>query len=301
MTDDPTDFVSTSPSGVPIHGFDDKSDRPRIWTVFSTVIAAIVAIMIAQAFGVSLLISLLVAQGSNPEQVKQELTERLDTPLVFVALGVCTQLAVGFTAWFAASRSPIPARIRLGLIRSRLPRWSYPVLMVGSLFPLAIGVCAALALARWIPPQQSPGSLYDNITPRTAVPFLLFISLFPGFFEELLWRGYVQRKLLARWSPWLAISVSSGMFALFHMTPHAVANNFVLGIWFGVLAHKSDSIWPSIVCHAFINGSWNFYQIGERLFGFPEQPSLPVMITGGVTFFICFCISLRLISAKGKC
>jgi membrane protease YdiL (CAAX protease family) len=61
--------------------------------------------------------------------------------------------------------------------------------------------------------------MYERMTPVVAVPFVLFIAAFPGFNEELLFRGYIQRRLLARWSPWLAISVTSALFALMHVMP----------------------------------------------------------------------------------
>ena len=43
--------------------------------------------------------------------------------------------------------------------------------------------------------------------------------------------------------------------------PSAIALAFPLGIWLGVLAWRTGSIWPSIVCHAAINSGWNALQI----------------------------------------
>jgi membrane protease YdiL (CAAX protease family) len=167
--------------------------------------------------------------------------------------------------------------------------------------PLAAGIGAAIGLSLWIPPDGSVKTLYDRITLTTALPFLLSVSLFPGFFEELFWRGYVQRRLLARWSPWIAISVTALIFGLFHVTPHSIVNAFIVGLWLGVLAYKTDSIWPGVVCHAFINGSWNLYQVGERLFGIPEQPPMLVLIVGGAVIVVCFCASVGLIFSRRKC
>src|SRR5690606_18245349 len=120
--------------------------------------------------------------------------------------------------------------------------------------------------------DESIRELYAQMTWSVSIPFLLFISLAPGFVEEVLFRGYVQQRLLSRWSAWVAIIASSVVFALFHVTPHAFVLTFPLGVWFGWLAWQTRSVWPGIVCHAFVNGSWNVGQLGMKLAGLPEEP-----------------------------
>ena len=83
---------------------------------------------------------------------------------------------------------------------------------------------------------------------------VLLISLLPAVFEELLFRGYLQRRLLERWSPVVAIGISSILFALIHADSlqHICA---VLpgGIFYGIVAYRTRSIWPTIVMHALHN------------------------------------------------
>src|SRR5690606_17095420 len=90
------------------------------------------------------------------------------------------------------------------------------------------------------------------------------------------------QRLLSRWSAWVAIIASSVVFALFHVTPHAFVLTFPLGVWFGWLAWQTRSVWPGIVCHAFVNGSWNVGQLGMKLAGLPEEPPLVVLVLLGL-------------------
>jgi membrane protease YdiL (CAAX protease family) len=133
--------------------------------------------------------------------------------------------------------------------------------------------------------------LYEQMTWPVAVPFVLIIALLPSFMEELLFRGYIQSRLLQRWPAWVAILATSTLFALPHVTPSAVVLVFPLGLWLGVLAWRTGSVWPGIFCHAFVNGTWNVWQVGRRLAGLDESPPTPVLIGLGVVVLLSFLVS----------
>jgi membrane protease YdiL (CAAX protease family) len=94
----------------------------------------------------------------------------------------------------------------------------------------------------------------------------------------MLFRGYVQRRLIERWPAWVGILITSIAFALFHIMPQVVLFAFPLGVWLGMMAWKSGSVWPGIVCHAAVNGLWNIYQVGAHFDVFPDDPPLAVLI-----------------------
>lgn len=115
----------------------------------------------------------------------------------------------------------------------------YPLSMIGSIFLLAIGLALAEALVwlvPWLPVDPTAKLLFENMTVPRAIPFIIIIGLVPGFCEELLFRGYVQRRLTARWGPAVGILIASVAFGLAHLMPHVVVFATVLGIWFGVVA-----------------------------------------------------------------
>jgi membrane protease YdiL (CAAX protease family) len=268
--------------------------KPRVWTVFVALVVMLVAFVAAQIVGAIGLVAWYFAQGGTSDRIGTDLLEFAVQPGPFLLVGSIGQAAIGGVAIAAAWLSPVPLALRLGLVR---PRWSAAtsaVAIVGSIVPFAIGLAAAYGLAEVLPPDPSVAKMYEAMTPAWALPFLLFISLAPGFCEEMMFRGYVQRRLLERWPAWIAIGFTSLVFAIVHIVPHAVVFAFPLGIWLGMMAWKSGSIWPGIICHASINGLWNVWQLGVRFEIFPEDPPLALLVVLGVAGVTAFGASLRL-------
>lgn len=268
---------------------------PRVWSVFTVVVLAFGAAIAVQIVAVLALLGRHVVGGMDMRQAGEALLAELTSPGVFIPLGLVSQLVLGLGAVVPAVLSAEPTARRLGLVRPKLPVWGYPIIAVGALLPLAVGVALVHLIALVIPPDPSVAKLYEQMTAGWAVPFLLFISLAPGLMEELLFRGYLQRRLLERWRPGTAILVTAVIFGVFHVTPHAAANAFVIGLWLGVLAWRTGSIWPGVLCHAFINGAWNVWQVGSRLWGIPETPPVWLAVCGGALIVVSFVLSVGIV------
>jgi membrane protease YdiL (CAAX protease family) len=253
------------------------------------------------AFGVQVIVVLVlvgieVSGGMQPQQLAENLPRRILHPPIFIGMLVLSQLAMGLSGLIPARLSPEPLLDRVGICRTRLSLWVYPLLMVGSLVPLALGIGAAHLVAQVIKPDETLLLLYEQMTTMWAIPFIILIGLAPGMMEELFFRGYVQRRLIKRWSPRKGILVTSIIFGLFHVTPHAIPMAFIMGLWLGWLAWRTGSIWPGVCCHAFVNSTWNVWQVGQRLWGLPEVPSVAVIIAGGLVFVSCFLVSVWLVN-----
>ena len=269
---------------------------PRVWTVFLTLALTIGVILVTQIGLVILLALGLAASGVASEDLTSRLLELIGHPAGFIGLGLVAQLVMGMAAVFPAMFSRHPFRQRLGLVSAKLPTWGYAVVMIGSLVPASLGFVAAGLVAEVLPVGDSMvADLYENMTLGWAIPFVLFISLAPGLMEELLFRGYLQTRLLERWKPGFAIVVSSAFFALFHITPHGMALAFVAGLFLGVLAWRTGSIWPGVLCHAFINGSVNVLRLGVKFGAWSGSLTGVVGITLMGLALICFAVTLWLI------
>lgn len=252
-----TTRVSTAPL------LPQNSAVPRVWTVFTAYLG-----VLAVAYW------LLFEAGDGPESW-------LTADVAFFAVLVLMQLAIGAAAIIPARLSREPVRSRLGLVRPGLPAWGYPILALASFVPLTVGVLIWLAVeplsgtgggAQWTP---------EPMTWTLAVPFVLFVALGPGFLEELLFRGYVQRRLLQRWSPPVAILVSSLLFAVLHLDPAQGTHTFVLGLWLGVLAWRTGSVWPGIVCHAVVNGTVHSFRLVVLASSSGDPSSGDMFLLGG--------------------
>ncbi|MDP8255936.1 MAG: CPBP family intramembrane metalloprotease [Candidatus Alcyoniella australis] len=71
-------------------------------------------------------------------------------------------------------------------------------------------------------------------------------------FEELLFRGLIQRDLATRMSIPAAMALSSAVFAGFHLNPLLFLPLFGLGYLFAYLALRGG-LWPAICAHASYN------------------------------------------------
>jgi membrane protease YdiL (CAAX protease family) len=278
-----------------------RPPKPRLWTVFTAYAVAFAGSLAVQvALGVLLAI-IYVANKLNAQQMVQDLPALLSNPTVFMAVGGMSQWTILMSGLIPGLLSAEPWRVRLGMVRSTMPLWGYPFLMVGSWVSGILGIWLSTLLP--VDPDDSVKKLYENITWGSALPFLLFISLVPGYVEEMFFRGYMQRRLLQRWPAWAAILLTSFLFAVMHIVPHTVIFAFMPGIWLGVLAWRTGSIWPGVACHAFINGSLNLLQLAVK-FRFvpeeiPDQTLWWIVGIGGGTILVCFLCSLWLLIRYG--
>lgn len=97
--------------------------------------------------------------------------------------------------------------------------------------------------------------LFDTIARANASELVLFtcaVSLGPGLGEELLFRGYMQPRLIERHGAVAGILVASGLFGLIHMDPLHSPLAFTMGIYLGYVAWRFD-VRLSIAVHMFNN------------------------------------------------
>lgn len=183
--------------------------RPRIWTVLVALAALVAALVASQIVGAIGLVLWYFSQGGTPDRLGAELLDFAIQPPAFILMALAGQLAIGGVAIGAAALSPVPFANRLGLVRPKWTAVQCGMAIVGSIVPFAVGMAGAYALAEVWEPDPSVKKMYEAMTPGWALPFLLFISLAPGLFEEVMFRGYVQRRLLERWPAAIAILFSS--------------------------------------------------------------------------------------------
>jgi membrane protease YdiL (CAAX protease family) len=268
--------------------------KPRIWTVWTAIAVVILAVIVSQILGGVLLVLWHFSTGGTTASIQTEIVQLATQPLAVMLISGLSQLAFAGVAVGAAWFSPQLLSQRLGYVRPWLPCWAISVAIVGSLVPLLIGVGMAVWLAQYVKPDPSIKLLYEKMTPAMALPFVLYIALAPGFCEETFFRGYVQRRLLERWTGWVAVLVTSVIFGIFHVMPHAILAALPLGIWLGILAWRTGSIWPGIACHAAVNGGWNVRNVGMSLGYFPKETPLAVVIGVAVVGLCAFVWSLSI-------
>jgi len=173
---------------------------------------------------------------------------RLGFEMLGIELGLVA-LAVGI-AW------AMPGKVgdRLGLRRAVLPFWVAVALVVGTL-GLSQAIHVVLTVSRSL-----EGSVIVGISrgTREAIGWSFAIAFLgsavgPAIGEELLCRGLVQRTL-TRWAgAFVGIAVSTVFFGWLHMElVHGVVAACI-GLYLGLAAHWSRSLWPAVAGHALNN------------------------------------------------
>ncbi len=97
--------------------------------------------------------------------------------------------------------------------------------------------------------------IFDVRSPFEAAFLVLGIAVLAPLGEELVFRGYLQRVLGARYGTMRAVIVTSVLFAAIHLNPASLLALFALGVVFALLRVWTGSIWPAILAHAMQNGT----------------------------------------------
>lgn len=83
---------------------------------------------------------------------------------------------------------------------------------------------------------------------------IMVLALLAPVFEETVFRVGIQGSLVrSGMRPWLAILVSSTLFALVHMNPAQMPGALLLGAYLGWMYHRTGTGIPCILTHIFNN------------------------------------------------
>lgn len=82
----------------------------------------------------------------------------------------------------------------------------------------------------------------------------ILVCFVAPFVEEMLFRGIILRGFLGNYSVKTSITLSSLLFALYHLNLYQLPAAFLLGLFFGWLYVRSGSLWTSILAHSLYNG-----------------------------------------------
>lgn len=247
-------------------------------------------------------IVLFAAAGGNAGKLR----ETLGTPFAMFWLIIAAQLGTGLWPLLASLGSRESLRERLAIHKASISRWTWPAIMLATV-AVAVASSGAVALGielHWLPAikgsHRELAAILATASPPWKLGFVLSGSLLPGVCEELLFRGYMQSRLLKRWSPPVAIGVTSIMFAAMHIDPTYMVFVLPSGVWLGYLAWRTGSILPGIACHAFVN----FVFQGAHALGLASQSDVehvtwPVAISIAVSLLVILGV-VRLVERQSR-
>jgi uncharacterized protein len=125
--------------------------------------------------------------------------------------------------------------------------------------PIVLGSIGALIVSVAVTqfglePQGVKEAMKVARDPARFAASLAVMAILAPVVEETVFRGLLYGWLAGRWGSLAGWLVSSLLFAAAHVEPAHVILVLPLGLWFGWLRRRSDSLWPSLVAHMANNG-----------------------------------------------
>ena len=183
------------------------------------------------------------------------------------AFGYFEGMALSESNWFGLSVSHLISGLLTAKAGAILAGFSLVTLFLGVRFqwilllPLAVASCGVTILAselgnilHWIRPI--PREYIDFVNQLFGQNFwgvLFTIGVVAPVVEELLFRGVILDGLQINYSVKTAVVLSSLLFGVTHVLPHAMVNAFLLGFFFSWLKLQTGSLRLCIIAHALYN------------------------------------------------
>jgi membrane protease YdiL (CAAX protease family) len=172
-----------------------------------------------------------------------------------VLFGAMAVVALWASRWFGTG----DLRRDLGL---RFKRPDLLVFVVGGLGLWVLEILLTVILRLGDVPMRSNGETIAQVRDRPAVFAVIAFAAIVGapIFEELCFRGVIQRSLNS-WMGGVAAIVATGcLFGIYHYTPQFGTGNLgmvvvlaALGMVLGTLAHRTGRLAPSMLAHSGLN------------------------------------------------
>ncbi len=166
----------------------------------------------------------------------------------------------------------------------------WQLLPVCALYGLALNIFISVTMSLLpIPPEmlQAVDSQYATLFGQTNIIIeILTTAVLTGLVEEIFFRGLAISRLKRGLSRGAAIVISAVIFGLFHGALVAICYATVLGIVFGLLTDRHNSVLPAVICHIFFNATSFFLTTEEPLVIFALYfISIAILIVGSYLLF----------------
>ena len=112
--------------------------------------------------------------------------------------------------------------------------------------------------------QYDSAQIFERASPLELVIVLIGVSVAAPLGEEMIFRGFFQRRLVGQWGAPAAIGLTAFVFSAFHLDPVGFVARFELGVLFGVLSWRAGSLWPAMAAHGANNLISSLLFLGAR-------------------------------------
>ncbi len=238
-----------------------KPNKPQVLHASITIVATAFLFLFMQFLGIILLYALLSFFGYSTDEIQNLFTD--NSWVQFAGIFVVELLTVGGLYIYLSTNKKS--------FRSQVSLQGKPTLKQLGIAALTYGVYAGtfIAIIIFIAPLI-PALNIDQTqqlgfeTPQGIELFAVFgaLVILPSIAEEIVFRGFLFKKLKVLISFWPATIMTSLVFGAAHLeflsdgplNWVAAIDTFIFSFFLVALVHKTKSLYPSIFLHAFKNG-----------------------------------------------
>lgn len=227
-----------------------QAEKPRVWTVWLAIVVSLLAAVLSIAIAGVAALGLELARGKSLVDAQAGALATAQTPLFLALTSAFGSTLLGLVALAAArfSKAPLRERLRLG------PSEVGPLATAGwvvALVALSIGLDAIVGLFRPVPSDvaRNTARIFHDAPPLPFALLVLSVGVLAPLVEELLFRGYVQSRLVARWGRAWGIGITAVVFGAYHADLVHGLCAAALGVVLGLLAERARSIRPGTIAH----------------------------------------------------
>ncbi len=234
------------------------------------VFVGLIAFQVVGGIISAILIIPSVSDPTNMEAIQQAFTQRLD--LVFIGNSAGQLLIIGLASYMISKLHAVKGQ-HLEFLRLKTSPNVWKISALGAI--LFVVVQPTVYLIGWInfvifdqlvqvfPSLEFFLELQDSMaemikgfisTENAVLLALIHIGLVPAVFEEVMFRGYIQRAFEKSWGVVAAILISGLLFGLYHLQPSNILPLATLGILLAYITYISDSLIPAMIAHLLNNG-----------------------------------------------
>ena len=248
---------------------------PRVWPVLVAYLLAFVAIL---SFS---LVAAVLLRASFPELSEREVFDGLPGNLA----GATASAAALVVTLLIVAKPVDPVRLRL--VPGRETGAQLGAMIVGT---LALG--QALDSVTVLAGFANRGAMavirraIESATGPDLFAAVVVIGVLAGSAEEVFFRGYMQGRLRERFTPAVAVMLTSVAFALLHLEWIHAGMALVLGLWLGFVTEQAGSALPAVAAHVINNA---LFTLVTALLGNLDDRALNIALLAGASAIFVGC------------
>lgn len=233
-------------------------------------IFSVLMILIVPSLFIGVYLVIKGADLSDPSTLAKAMSSDPTAIWVSVIAILPAHIVTLFVCWVIITRGrTFPFFETLGW-KSGGMRWYHHILILGAFFVLSVVV------GNFFPGQDNEMMRMINSSRLTLFTMAALAILTAPLIEEIVYRGIVYSALQRSITPWLAVIVTTLLFAIVHVpqylgSPATIGLLLILSLILSIMRMKTGNLWPCVAFHTIFNAVQSVLMIVQSFVANPAS------------------------------